>query len=143
MLAMAETAHSKLAVGPSPRCPLRRTSRTSVARLSQGCSSRRTISSPTRAVDRQCTRRRSSPWRYSRVAASSSPCTATERARESPLPVYSPVNRTAGSGTTVGVTIRWSTDGKARASSHSPNGSVSRITSGPISYRPRTSARTL
>ena len=31
------------------------------------------MSSPTRAVERQCTRRRSSPWRYSRVATSSSP----------------------------------------------------------------------
>ena len=81
MLATAETAHSKLAVGPSPRWASARLSSTRVARLSQGCSSRRTISSPTRAVERQCTRRRSSPWRYSRVAASSSPCTATDRAR--------------------------------------------------------------
>ena len=98
MLAAAETAHSKLAVGPSPRCAKPRVSSTTVARLSQGCSSRRTISSPVRAVERQCTRRRSSPRRYSRVAASSSPCTATERARLSPLPAYSPASRTVGSG---------------------------------------------
>ena len=65
---------------------LRRVSSRTVARLSHGCSSRRTMSSPMRAVERQCTRRRSSPWRYSRVAMSSSPCTATERARLSPLP---------------------------------------------------------
>ncbi len=99
-----------------------------MARLSQGCSSRRTISSPVRAVDRQCTRRRSSPRRYSRVAASSSPCTATERARLSPVPAHSPASRTAGSATTCGMTVSRSTLGKERVSSQSPNGSVSRIT---------------
>ena len=133
MLAAAETAHSKLAVGPSPRCPAARVSSTTVARLSHGCSSRRTISSPVRAVDFQCTRRRSSPIRYSRVAASSSPCTATERARLSPLPAYSPGSRTDGSGVTCGITVRWSVLGNDRVSSHRPNGSVSRITSGPTS----------
>jgi hypothetical protein len=132
MLAVAETAHSKLAVGPSPRWANSRVSSTTVARLSQGCSSRRTMSSPVRAVERQCTRRRSSPRRYSRVAASSSPCTATDRARLSPVPAYSPASRTVGSGTTFGMTVSRSTLGNERVSSHRPNGSVSRMTSGPI-----------
>ena len=61
MLATAETAHSKLAFGPSPRWAAARVSSRIVARDSHGCSSRRTISSPVRAVERQCTRRRSSP----------------------------------------------------------------------------------
>ena len=90
---------------PRPRPPTRTTSRALAAvrdgpgvqqqrgaRLCHGCSSRRTISSPSRAVDRQCTRRRSSPWRYSRVAASSSPALASDRARLSPLPVHSPAS---------------------------------------------------
>jgi hypothetical protein len=143
MLAVAETAHSKLEVGPSPRCPWRRVSSTTVALLSHGCSSRRTISSPTRAVDFQWTRRRSSPKRYSRVATSSSPCTATERARLSPVPAYSPDRRTDGSGVTTGTTVSLPTLANERVSSHSPNGSANRTTKGPISYRPRTSARTV
>ena len=56
------------------------------------------MSSPVRAVDFQWTLRRSSPWRYSRVAASSLPLTATEREAASPPPVQSPPSRTAGSG---------------------------------------------
>ena len=81
-----------------------RVSSSTVQRLSQGCSSRRTISSPRRAVERQCTRRRSSPWRYSRVATSSSPAEATDRVRLSPLPAHSPPSGVDGSGTTTGVT---------------------------------------
>ena len=57
-----------------------------------------------RAVERQCTRRRSSPWRYSRVAASSSPAAATDRARLSPLPAYSPASRTDGQRLDAGMT---------------------------------------
>ena len=55
------------------------------------------MSLSSRAVERQCTRRRSSPWRYSRTPASSSPALASERARLSPLPVHSPESATDGS----------------------------------------------
>src|SRR6266702_72800 len=61
--AAAPTAYSKDEVTPVPACALRRVSSSSSARLRQRCSSRRTISSPYRAVDRQCTRRSSSPSR--------------------------------------------------------------------------------
>ena len=55
-----------------------------------GRSSRRTISSPVRAVARQCTFRRSSPCRYSRVLTSSSPWTAIVRREPSPPPPCPP-----------------------------------------------------
>ena len=125
------TANSKDAAGPSPRWASTRASSSSVARLWNGCSSRRTISSPVRAVDFQWTLRRSSPWRYSRVAASSLPLTATEREAASPPPVQSPPSRTAGSGNSTGVTTSSSELANERASSHRPNGSVSRTDSGP------------
>ena len=89
------------------------------------------MSSPTRAVERQCTLRRSSPWRYSRGAASSVPETATEREVASPPPAQSPPSRTAGSADTTGVTTRSSTDANDRVRAHNPNGSVSRTESGP------------
>jgi hypothetical protein len=60
MDAAAETAVSRDEAMPWPRCARSRLSRKSVARDCHGCSSRRTISSPTRAELRQCTRRRSS-----------------------------------------------------------------------------------
>ena len=100
------------------------------------------MSSPTRAVERQCTLRRSSPWRYSRVAASSVPLVATEREAASPPPAQSPPNRTGGSALTAGVTTSSSVVAKDRVSSHSPNGSVSRTDSGPTVKRPRTSEPT-
>ena len=49
----------------------------------------------------------------------------------------------SAAATTCGMTVSRSTLGNERVSSHSPNGSVSRTTSGPTSYRPRTSARTV
>lgn len=113
-----------------------------MARLWKGCSSRRTISSPTRAVERQWTRRRSSPWRYSRVAASSVPLLAIERAAASPPPAQSPPRRTAGRRLTTGVTVSSLVAANDRLSSHSPNGSVRRTDSGPIRNRPRSSERT-
>ena len=81
-----------------------RLSMNSVARDCQGCSSRRTISSPVRAVLRQCTRRRSSPRRYSRTVTSSALPIANARGRLSPEPVQPPPSGIAGSGTIRGVT---------------------------------------
>ncbi len=101
-LAAAETAHSNDDVGASPRCATARVSRNTVARVRQGCSSRRTMSSPLRAVDFQCTRRSSSPVRYSRGMTSSSPAEETARARASPRPDQSPPSGMAGSGTVAG-----------------------------------------
>ena len=57
--AAAVTASSNIA----PEYPVRLPSRKSDAVFRQNCSSRRTISSPYRAVDRQCTRCRLSPVR--------------------------------------------------------------------------------
>ena len=129
--ATALTAHSNEDPGPSPRWARARPSSSSVARLWKGCSSWRTISSPTRAVERQWTLRRSSPCRYSLVAASSLPLVAIEREAVSPPPAQSPPSRTGGSALTTGVTTRSSEVAKDRVSSHSPNGSVSRTDSGP------------
>ena len=84
--AAAETAASREEAMPWPRCARSRLSRKSVARDCQGCSSRRTISSPTRAELRQCTRRRSSPRRYSRTVTSSALPVANARGRLSPEP---------------------------------------------------------
>ena len=61
--AAALTANSNDEATPVPEWPLRRVSRNSSARFRQRCSSRRTMSSPYRAVERQCTRRSSSPSR--------------------------------------------------------------------------------
>jgi hypothetical protein len=61
--AAALTANSKVEAGPLPVCAVRRVSRKTDALLRHWCSSRRTISSPYRAVDRQCTRCRLSPVR--------------------------------------------------------------------------------
>src|SRR3954468_5014403 len=76
----------------------------SVARDCQGCSSRRTISSPIRAELRQWTRRRSSPRRYSRTVTSSALPVAKARGRLSPEPVQAPPSGIWGSGTVRGVT---------------------------------------
>ena len=61
-LAAADTARSSEAV----LWEARRTSRMTVVRSCHGISSWRTMSSSRRAVDGQCTRRRSSPTTYSR-----------------------------------------------------------------------------
>ena len=80
-------------------------SRKTVARDCHGCSSRRTMSSPTRAELRQWTRRRSSPRRYSRTVTSSALPVAKARGRLSPDPVHAPpsgmlgrVHRARGDG---------------------------------------------
>ena len=126
---------------PWPRCAATRLSRNSVARDSQGCSSRRTISSPTRAELRQCTRRRSSPRRYSRTVTSSALPIAKARGRLSPEPVQAPPSGMCESGTVRGVTVSGTVVRKARPSSTRPNGSLTRTVTGPISKRPRTSER--
>jgi hypothetical protein len=61
--AAALTANSNDELGPVPAWALRRESRIMTARSCHRCSSRRTMSSPYLAVDRQCTRRSSSPSR--------------------------------------------------------------------------------
>ena len=129
--AAEETAHSKEEAGPSPRCAIARVSSRIVARLCHTCSSRRTISSPVRAVERQCTRRRSSPWRYSRVPMSSSPAAATEVAWPSPRPLQACPTGAFGSAWTCGVTVSACCAENERDSSTSPNGSASRSASGP------------
>ena len=114
-----------------------------MARDCQGCSSRRTISSPTRAELRQCTRRRSSPRRYSRTVTSSALPVANERGRLSPEPVHAPPSRMPGRGTVRGVTVSDAVVWKARPSSMRPKGSVTRTVIGPTSKWPRTSERTV
>ena len=127
---------------PWPRCERTRLSRNSVARDCHGCSSRRTMSSPTRAELRQCTRRRSSPRRYSRTVTSSALPIAKARGRLSPDPVQAPPSGIEDSGTVRGVTVSGTVVWKALASSMSPNGSTTRTVIGPMSNRPRTSDRT-
>ena len=84
--AAADTAASREDAMPCPRWARSRLSRKSVARDCQGCSSRRTISSPILAELRQCTRRSSSPRRYSRTVTSSAEPVAKARGRLSPGP---------------------------------------------------------
>ena len=136
------TAASSEDAAPWPRCALARLSTTIVARDCQGCSSRRTISSPTRAELGQCTRRRSSPRRYSRTVTSSADPVAKERGRCSPEPCEEPLIRIGGSGTVRGVTVRNDVVWNARPSSTRPKGSVTRTCIGPTSWRPRRSERT-
>ena len=140
--AAIETACSSEDAAPVPRCAIFRLSRNSVARDCQGCSSRRTISSPACALLRQCTRRRSSPRRYSRTVTSSALPLANARGRLSPEPVHTPDRGTTGSGTTRGVTTSDDRVWKVRSSSTRPNGSDSRTFIGPTSNLPRTSERT-
>ena len=70
------------------------------------------MSSPVRAVARQWTFRRSSPWRYSRMLTSSSPWTAMVRREPSPPPPWPPAGPPAPSGRTRGTT---SSDGAVGA----------------------------
>ena len=139
--AAAETAASSDEAMPWPRCATTRLSRKSVARDSHGCSSRRTISSPTRAELRQWTRRRSSPRRYSRTVTSSALPIANARGRLSPEPVQAPPSGMWVRGTVRGVTVSGTVVRNARPSSTRPNGSLTRTVTGPISKRPRTSER--
>ena len=100
------------------------------------------MSSPACALLRQCTRRRSSPRRYSRTVTSSALPLANARGRLSPDPVQAPDSGTGGSGTTRGVTTSVDRLWKVRSRSTRPNGSLSRTFIGPTSKRPRTSERT-
>ena len=97
-----------------------RVSSSSVARARQGRSSRRTMSSPIRAVARQCTLRRSSPWRYSRVLTSSSPCTAIDRRAPSPPPPWPPAGPPAPSGRTRGTTSSGAVPAPTARALHQP-----------------------
>ena len=141
MEAAAETAASSDEAIPCPRWARARLSRKRVARLCQGCSSRRTIRSPTRAELRQWTRRRSSPWRYSRTVTSSALPAAKARGRLSPVPVQAPPSGTWGSGTVRGTTVIGTVVRKERPSSTMPKGSLTRTDIGPIWKCPRTSER--
>ena len=131
--AAAVTAHSSDDPGPLPSWATTRVSSSTVARLCQGCSSRRTISSPVRAVLRQCTRRRSSPSRYSRTVTSSADPVAKARGRRSPVPDHSLVMPTCGNVCTAGVTTSRVVAVNVRTSSIIPNGSLTRTESGPTS----------
>jgi hypothetical protein len=102
-----------------------------VARICRGCSSVRTISSPRCAVERQCTRRRSSPCRYSRVETSSSPLAAALRDCDSPEADQRPPAPAVDSGQVRGTTTSASTEVNDRVISHIPKASVSRSRSGP------------
>ena len=96
--AAADTAPSSELAAPCPRWAVPRLSRNTVARDCHGCSSRRTISSPTRAELRQWTRRRSSPRRYSRTVTSSALPVAKARGRLSPEPGPGATERDARQG---------------------------------------------
>ena len=139
--AAALTAYSREEAAPVPRWTCARLSMKTVARDCQGCSSRRTISSPAWALARQCTRRRSSPRWYSRTVTSSALPPAKSRGRLSPDPVQLPLSPMTGRATTLGVTVTVAVERNARSSSTSPKGSAARTVTGPSVKRPRTSER--
>jgi len=141
MDAAALTANSNDDVAPLPICAERRVSSRSSTRFRHCCSSRRTMSSPYRAVERQCTRRSSSPSRYARGTTSSSPAAAAVRARPSPSPRQLPLTTARGSGTTFGVTTNVVRAENERPSSTRPKASAIRISSGPTSNLPLRSER--
>ncbi len=139
--AAALTAVSNEEAAPLPVCAMVRPSRKTVALFRQRCSSRRTISSPYRAVERQCTRLSSSPSRYARGITSSSPAAEVSRDRPSPSPAHERLITVLDNGTTRGVTTKLVRPDSDRLSSTSPNASATRSCSGPISNRPRRSDR--
>ena len=139
--AAALTAYSREEAAPVPRWTWARLSMNTVARDCQGCSSRRTMSSPAWALARQWTRRRSSPRRYSRTVTSSALPPAKSRGRLSPEPVQLPFSPITGRATTLGVTVTVAVERKARSSSTRPKGSAARTVTGPRVKRPRTSER--
>jgi hypothetical protein len=108
----------------------------------QCCSSRRTMSSPWRAVDFQCTRCSPSPVWYARGAVSSSPVAAMLRLPCSLSPSQVPPSDGRASGMILGVTVSVFVDVKALVIATSPNESATRTCSGPTVYFPRTSERT-
>ena len=134
--ATAETAHSKEPWEPVPACAERRLSSTKRVVGCQDCSSRRTISSPTRAVERQCTRRTSSPRRYSRTSTSSCPTRPARALWVSAEAPEAPA-RSRPNSCTCGVTATSVVLAKAMSLWDSPNGSKLRTNSGPIRKRPR------
>ena len=80
----------------------------------------------------QCTRRRSSPSRYSRIVTSSVPAAANALGRLSPVPDHSPLTPLLGNGRACGVTVSRLVTGKDLVSSTSPNGSLTRTAIGPL-----------
>ena len=116
------------------------TSSTTAARERQRASFWRIMRSPVRAVERQCTRRRSSPSSYSRSVRNSSPRSLTiARGAGRSL---SPATRlpTATGATMSSTRGRTSTSLSATLGSTRrarPNGSVAESDSGPTRYRPR------
>ncbi len=137
MDAMALAAYSNEEPAPAPLCARVRVSSNSTARLRQRCSSRRTMSSPCRAVDRQCTRRSSSPSRYGRGMTSSSPAVSAVLVWPPPSPRQFPASDRLGNGMIAGVTTRVFRAANERVSSTRPNASATRTCSGPIVYLPR------
>jgi hypothetical protein len=108
----------------------------------QCCSSRRTMSSPWRAVDLQCTRCSPSPVWYSRGAVSSSPLAAMLRLPSSLSPSQFPPSDGRVRGMIRGVTVSAFVDVKALVIATSPNESATRTCSGPRVYFPRSKERT-
>ena len=139
--AAALTANSNVAEGPLRECAERRVSRKTDALLRHWCSSRRTISSPYRAVDFQCTRRSPSPSWYSRGAASSSPMADIVRIPPSPSPSQLLSAAARGSGKIFGVTTSVLVALNERLISTSPNASATRTRSGPMVNLPLASDR--
>lgn len=95
----------------------------------------RTISSPTRALVRQCTRRNSSPTTYSRSESNvidpwGTPSTRPSRLRPAPV-------GTAVSGWTRGYTQTGTVAPYGRASATNPSGSRRVTRSGPTGTTPR------
>ena len=117
---------------PRPAWAPTRESSRMLALGSQACSSRRTIRSPQRAVERQWIRRTSSPCRYSRTSTSSWPTTPIRCGRASPVLPAPPELRIVASGTTRGVTMTSLVATNCRSNWTSPNGSVVRTVSGPV-----------
>ena len=123
---------------PRPAWAPTRESSRMLALGSQACSSRRTIRSPQRAVERQWMRRTSSPCRYSRTSTSSWPTTPTRCGRASPVLPAPPELRIVTRGTTRGVTMTSVVATNCRSNWTRPNGSLVRTVSGPVENRPRT-----
>ncbi len=82
------------------------------------------MSSPYRAVDRQCTRRSPSPTRYARGITSSSPAAAVILVRPSPSLDQLPLTDALVSGITLGVTVSMLVLAKSAVSSTRPKTSA-------------------
>ncbi|MGC3954243.1 MAG: hypothetical protein QM804_08340 [Propionicimonas sp.] len=112
-------------------------SSSSTALGSQACSSRRTINSPIRAVERQWIRRTSSPGRYSRTRTSSEPIRLVFSVVASDAEPRPEAARCASSGCTWGSASTSAVPGSTRWLRASPRESVTLRRSGPRTWRPR------